>query len=190
VVNIDEGEQAGRRGLGLVLPGQHLAHRPVEPLSGCRWFVRVRDARCLILVLYHVLEAPLQVGQVGVVVDIGLGQRDVVDKVPEEWLRLIDGLGPAAVVVQVGLVGIWSDGGHGGGRGQGALPQSLRGLDQGRGVGVGHGSAGARRRPGGQSEAVGFLLLLVVQCRRPALVGETFGRSGVEGLRKQGVEDG
>ena len=64
--------------------------------------------RCLIpapLVLQHVVEPVLDPGQVGGVIEIGFRQRDVADKVFEDWLLLIDRLSLATIVVHVTFVG-------------------------------------------------------------------------------------
>ena len=72
-----------------------LAHR--------RGFEGVRGADG-VLGVEHAMEVLLQAGEVGVVVDVGLGEGDVPGEVPEHGLLLVDGLGHPAVVVQVGLV--------------------------------------------------------------------------------------
>jgi len=56
------------------------------------------------LLLDHVLELVLETVQVGRAVDVLGGRRNVLDKVSEQRLALIDGLGVAAVVVLVGRV--------------------------------------------------------------------------------------
>ena len=93
-----------RNWVGKTTSAECLHYKSVERgLAHRRGFQGVRGADG-VLGVEHAVEVLLQAGKVRVVVDVGLGERDVPGEVPEHGFLLVDGLGHAAVVVQVALV--------------------------------------------------------------------------------------
>jgi len=84
--------------------GQLFTCRLVHSNGGPRWYKWVWGLLPPPLILHHVVEPVLDLGEAIASVEVRFREWDVVDKVLEDWLLLIDRLCLSAVVVHVTFV--------------------------------------------------------------------------------------